>query len=102
MRNFIGNILIGLAAFITFLYNMLFFILILGIVMGIFMITMIGFFDLIGHIIPNSETQMNILKKPIWDIIAVVLGSATVWLGLSKMFENDKQLDKNIEILENE
>jgi len=73
--------------------------LILGIIMGIFMIIIIGFFDLLGHIMPNSETQINILKKPIWDIIAVVLGSATVWVGISKTFENDKFLDKNIKTL---
>jgi hypothetical protein len=98
MRNFIGNILIGLAEFIKFLRNALILSLLAGIVIGIFMITMIGFFDLMGYVLPNNtEFQMNVLGKPIWDIIAVVIGGGTMWVGISKTIESDKQERKRLE-----
>jgi len=90
MRNFIGNLLIILAAFISFARNVLFFTLTIAIVMGVLMITMISLFELIGKISPNPEYQIIVLGKWYWDIIAVVLGGSTMWLGFSKMFESDK------------
>jgi len=33
-----------------------------------------------------------LFKKPIWDIVVVIIGGATMWLGLQKMFESDKEV----------
>jgi hypothetical protein len=95
MRKFIGNvlylvgcILIGLARTITLLRSMLLIIITMFIVMGVLAITLIGFFDLV-------TPDLNTLGKVYWDIIAVVLGGATMWLGFKKIFEEDKQAVEN-------
>lgn len=92
MRNFIGSFLIAFAAFLSFLRNMIFFALTVGIVLGILMITMFSLFELFNHLAPNNEYPMPIVlfKKPIWDVVVVVLGGATMWLGIKKMFESDE------------
>ena len=90
--NLIGNILIGLANLISFARTTLLFILTIAIVMGVLIITMIGFFELFGKISPDPEFQMVVLGKWYWDVIAVVLGGSTMWLGFTKLWEND---DKN-------
>jgi hypothetical protein len=90
MRNFIGNLLIILAAFISFARNLLFFVLTMAIIMGILITTMIGLFELIGMISPNPEYQFVVFGKWYWDLIVVVLGGSTMWLGFSKMVESDK------------
>lgn len=93
MRNFIGSFLIAFAAFITFLRSMIFFALTVGIVMGVLMMTMFCLFELFHHIAPNHDYPMAItlFKKPIWDIVIVVIGGATMWMGITKMFEEDKE-----------
>jgi len=83
MRNFIGNLLIILAAFISFARNLVLFFLTVGIVLGIAMITLLGIFDL-------TTPELNVLGKPIWDIIVLILGGATMWLGVSKLLKIDK------------
>lgn len=83
MRNFIGNILIGFAALWSFARTALFFALTIAIVMGIFISTMIGFFDLISP-------DVNVFGKWYWDLIAAVIGGATMWLGFQKLWEDDK------------
>jgi len=97
MRNFIGNVLIGLAAFITFSRNMLLFFIVVGIVLGVLMITIIGLFELIGKMQPDAEYPIVILGKWYWDVIALVLGGSTMWLGISKMFEEDRKSKKEKE-----
>ena len=57
IKNFIGNCLIALAAFISFLRNALFFIITVGIVMGILMITLIAFLELADRIAPNQASN---------------------------------------------
>jgi len=81
---FIGSLLIGLAQTIVILRSTFFIMLAIGIVMGVLMITMIGAFDLI-------TPGLNTLGKTYWDIIAVVIGGATMWFGFTKMFEDNKQ-----------
>ena len=94
LKNFIGNLLIGLAAFIGFLRNVMFFTLTVGLVFGILAITMIALFELLGRANPNpSEYGMPIVlfKKWYWDVIVVFIGGATMWQGITKMFEGDKK-----------
>ena len=92
MRNFIGNFLIALAAFISFLRNMLFFILTVGLVLGVLVITMIALLELISMASPASpytDYQIVVLGKWYWCVIVFVIGASTMWLGLSKMLEDD-------------
>lgn len=94
MRNLIGNILIKTAKFITFLRIALLITITVSIVIGILMITIIGLFELMGSLLPSSEYQMVVLGKWYWCVIAVVLGGSTMWLGISKMVEEDKKYDE--------
>jgi len=94
MRNFIGNFLIALAAFISFLRNAMFFALTVGLVMGILLITMIAFFELIAKASPYADYQIVVLGKWYWCVIVLVIGGSTMWLGISKMFESDKEEKK--------
>lgn len=99
IMNFIGSLLIGLAAIMSFSRTVLLFALIGGIVIGIFMVTMISLFELFGHLAPNEYSMEAVLfKKPIWDVVVVVIGGATMWLGIQKMFESD---NKNIDLIKN-
>ena len=94
IKNFIGNLLIALAAFISFLRNVLFFILTMGIVLGILLITMIAFFELTGRVMPHAQEvpmPFDLFGKWYWEAIVVVLGSLTMWQGIVKMFEADKK-----------
>lgn len=78
MRNFIGSLLIGLAEFIIFMHNVLIFFIMFGIIIGILTITLISFFDLISP-------DMNVLGKTHWDIIVLIIGCATMWMGILKL-----------------
>jgi len=84
---YIGCFLIGLAKFWLGLRTTLLMIITVFIVMGVFAITIIGFFDLI-------TPGLNTLGKIYWDIIAVVLGTATMWFGWSKIVSGDKDEQK--------
>lgn len=98
IKNFIGNCLIALAAFLSFLRNALFFILTVGIVMGILMITMVAFFELVGRVSPHQEIPMalDLFGKWYWELIVFVLGGLTMWQGIVKMFEDDKPKNKDL------
>ena len=87
MRNLIGNLLIIIARIITFARNLVLFFLTVGIVLGIAMITLLGLFDL-------TTPELNVLGKPIWDIIVLILGGATMWLGISKLCKIDEKNKK--------
>ena len=92
MRNFIGNLLINMAAVIKFMHNCLMFFLLVGFVLGIAGATMLAFFDLVSRVAPNPLVEVETLKlfaRPIWAVVVFVLGSATMWLGIKKMFELD-------------
>ena len=93
IKNFIGNCLIALAAFISFLRNALFFIITVGIVMGILVITMVAFFELVGRVMPHNEYPMalDLFGKWYWELIVTVLGGLTMWQGIVKMFEDDRK-----------
>ena len=89
----VGCILIGLAKFLLGLRIALLIMLTMFIVMGVLAITMIGFFDLV-------TPGLNTLGKTYWDIIAVVIGGATMWLGFTKIFEEDKKSMENKQFME--
>ncbi len=90
MRNFIGNILIGLAGIIRFLHTILLFLLVMGLCLGIMMITLIAFLELIGSVFgTHPEIQLDLIKKWYWEVIILFLGSATMWQGLKKMTDDD-------------
>ncbi|MDA3780196.1 MAG: hypothetical protein PF487_08295 [Bacteroidales bacterium] len=76
----IGSLLKFLGKFLFGIYTTILVMLTVSIVMGIGTITMIGFFDLI-------TPEMNVLGKIHWDVIAVVIGGATMWLGYSKIMK---------------
>jgi len=94
MRNFIGNFLISFAAFISFLRTVLLFALTIGFVMGILVITMVALFELVGRVSPNPQEipmPFDLFGKWYWELIVVVIGGSTMWLGVQKMFESDKE-----------
>lgn len=80
----IGCFLIGFAKFITGLRSTLFIMIAISIVMGIAAITMIGFADLVSP-------DIKMLGSVYWDIVVIVLGGATMWLGYSKMMKFDEK-----------
>ena len=94
MRHFIGSMLIGLAGIIRGLNNALIFMLLIGIGLGIFMFTLLAFMDLVHIAMPvmNPEYEViDVFKKPVWSVVVFVLGSATMWLGIQKMYLEDKK-----------
>ena len=94
MRNFIGNFLIILASIIGFIRTVMLFALTVGFVMGILVITLIAFFELVGRASPNSQAlpmAFDLFGKWYWELIVVVIGGSTMWLGVQKMFETDKE-----------
>ncbi len=99
MRNFIGNVLIGLATFLTTLRNVMFFILVAGIIFGILMITIIAFAELIGRAAPTQQIQMplDLFGRWYWEMIVFVIGSLTMWQGIKKMFEADKKESETLD-----
>jgi hypothetical protein len=98
IKNFIGNCLIALAAFISFLRNALFFMITVGIVMGILMITLIAFFELVTRVSPPQEIPMalDLFGKWYWELIVFVLGALTMWQGIVKAFDDDKPKEKDL------
>ena len=99
MRNFIGNLLISIAAFLSFLRNVLFFTLTIGICMGILMITMVATFEAFHLIqptdfVPEYGRQLDIFAKDIWAWVVAVLGWATMIYAANKLLVADKQGSK--------
>lgn len=96
MRNFIGNLLISLAGIITFLRTCLLFILLIGFCMGIFMMTLLAFTELLGSIFGTAypEYQLNLIGKWYWEAIILFIGGATMWQGIKKMNEDTKKTTK--------
>lgn len=88
IKNIIGSILIGLAWIIKFLHTTILFGLLISICFGILAVTLLGFFDLLGILTADPEVTQIVLGKPIWDIVAVVLGSATMVLGFKKLMDD--------------
>lgn len=80
--HFLGNIFILLADMFKMMSNLLKFMLVMGIIIGIFMATMIAGFDLI-------DSKINVFGKTVWDVIILVIGTATMWQGIVKLTFND-------------
>lgn len=76
----IGTFLIFFSKFLLGVRTTLLMMLTISIVMGVAALTMIGFFDLI-------TPEFNTFGKVYWDIIAVVIGGSTMWLGYTKMMK---------------
>ena len=95
--NFIGNVLIALAAFIKFLRNTLFLVIMAGIVLGIFAITMIALMELMGHLSSSVNYPIVVLGKWYWCLIVLVLGGSTMGLGISKIIDEEKKSKKEME-----
>lgn len=94
MRHFIGTILVGLARIIGLLNNVLIFMLLIGIGLGIFLATLLAFMDLVHIGLPHMNPEyevIDVFEKPIWSIVVFVLGSATMWLGIQKMYLEDRK-----------
>lgn len=81
--HFLGDLLIGLSKFLHGLRTVLLMMITVFIVMGVLAVTLIGFFDLV-------TPELNTFGKIYWDIIAVVIGGSTMWLGWSKIINADK------------
>lgn len=92
--HFLGDLLIGFSKFLSGLRTVLLMMLTMFIVMGVFAVTLIGFFDLV-------TPGMNTFGKTYWDIIAVVLGGSTMWFGVTKLFEDNKQPEKTTNFKDN-
>ena len=82
---FLGDLLIGFSKFWLGLRSVILAMLAMFIVMGVFAVTLIGVFDLV-------TPGLNTFGKFYWDIIAVVIGGATMWFGFNKVFEDNKQV----------
>lgn len=82
--HFLGDILIWFSKFLSGLRTIILIMLTMFIVMGVLAVTLIGLFDLL-------TPELSTFRKTYWDIIAVVLGGSTMWLGFKKVFEEDKQ-----------
>ena len=94
MRHFIGTMLVGLAAVIRGLNNALIFMMLIGIGMGIFLATLLAFMDLVNVAVPSMTPEQDVIdvfKKPVWSVVVFVLGAATMWLGIQKMYLEDKK-----------
>ena len=89
----IGYLLIGLAKLINLLRYTLLFIITISIIMGVLFLTVSSLFQLIVDLFPSSDYQLPpiLIEKPIWNVVVVIIGGATMWLGISKTFENDKE-----------
>lgn len=99
MRNFIGNLLISVAAFLSFLRNILLFTLTIGICLGIFMITMMATFEAFHFIqptdfVPEYGPQLDIFAKDIWAWVVAGLGWVTMIYGANKLLIADNKESK--------
>lgn len=100
--HFFGEILISLANILKFSSNALRFLLIIGICMGIIMITMLATFEALHFIqpetyVPEYGMQLDIFAKDIWAWIVAGLGWVTMIYGANKMLIADKEYNKKME-----
>lgn len=62
--------------------------------------TMIALFGLLARAAPDNLVytgmHLNIFKHWYWELIIFVIGALTMWLGFTKMFENDNEFTKNL------
>lgn len=93
--HFLGDLLIFFSIFIRMLRIVFKFMIILGIVMGIFGVTIMAAFDLVSP-------DVNVFGKPIWSILILVIGLATMWQGISKGLEEERELRKPVDTLMDE
>ena len=99
MRNFIGNLLISVAAFLSFLRNILFFTLTIGICLGILMITIVATFEAFHLIqptdfVPEYGRQLDIFAKDIWAWVVAGLGWVTMIYAANKLLIADNKESK--------
>lgn len=89
---FLGTLIIGLANLIKFLSSTLKLLIFFSFVMGIMVGVMVGFLGLVS---PEYGFYGHIA----WDIIAVVIGVGLLYLAWDKTKIQDKNYQKNIDIL---
>ena len=99
-KNFIGNLLIGLARVIKFLHTVTLFVILIVFCLSILAATMIALFELIGRAAPDDLAyhgmDIDIFKHWYWDLVVFVIGSLTMWQGFTKMFATDKEFNENM------
>jgi len=87
MLSVIGNIIIGLASIIKFLHSFLLGTIIMGIIGGIFCVTMIAFFGLLSEVINLYPEINNLFGKWYWCLIILILGGTTMVIGIKESFK---------------
>lgn len=102
--HFLGKVIIFLANTISMLSNVLKFMILIGICLGVLMLTMMATFEALHFIQPTEYAsqygpQLDIFKKDLWAWVVAVLGWVTMIYGANKMFIADK-LDQNKGLME--
>lgn len=99
--HFFGEVLVCLAEILKAISNLLRFFFIVGICMGILVITMLATFEAFHFIqpteyIPEYGRQLDIFGKDVWAWIVAGLGWVTMIYGANKMLLADKKKDMNL------
>jgi hypothetical protein len=79
--------------------NVLLFIILISIGLGIFLGTLLAFMDLVNIALPSMHPEydaIDVFKRPVVSIIVFVLGMATMGLGIQKISAEDKAARKNL------
>ena len=98
-----GEIILFLAGMIKFLSTTLKFIIVIGIVMGVFIFTIVATFEAFHLIVPEMQQTAgyavpnDIFAKDLWAWVVAILGWTTMVYGVQKMFAADKAEDKRME-----
>jgi len=93
---FFGEVLVSLAEILKALSNMLRFAFIIGICMGILMITMLATFEAFHFIqptdfVPEYGRQLDVFAKDFWAWIVAGLGWVTMIYAANKMLVADNK-----------
>lgn len=89
--HFLGTLLIILAYAIDIFRKMFWFVFVVGIFIGLFMVTMITFFDLVS---PHQE--IGIFEDWYWNLIVSVFAGTTFVLTLLRLGGNVKLMEGEI------
>lgn len=97
--HFLGEVLINLAEILKAIANLLRFFFIVGICLGILMITMLATFEAFHFIqptdyVPEFGRQLDVFKTDFWAWVVAGLGWVTMIYGANKMLVADKQQQK--------
>ena len=99
--NFLGSVIVWLATFVKMLQNLLKFFFLIGFGLGVLMLTFMATFEALHFVQPVEYANqygmpLDIFAKDLWAWIVAILGWTTMGYGIHKMFEADKEYDKDM------